>query len=60
MSRIRLILETLENLVDLARLSASGGNRQPLKYLIYNTPEECEKIFPYPCMGRLSYGMART
>ncbi|HNW57188.1 MAG TPA: nitroreductase family protein [Bacteroidales bacterium] len=36
----------LENIVDLARLSASGANRQPLKYLIYNTPEDCEKIFP--------------
>jgi nitroreductase len=37
----------LENLVDLARLSASGGNRQPLKYLLYNTQGECERIFPY-------------
>ncbi len=40
-------LETLEKLVDLARLSTSGGNRQPLKYLIYQTSEECEKIFSY-------------
>ena len=39
--------EILENLVDLARLSPTGGNRQPLKYLLYNSPEECEKIFPY-------------
>ncbi|MBK8881027.1 MAG: nitroreductase family protein [Bacteroidales bacterium] len=39
--------ETLENLVDLARLSASGGNRQPLKYLLYNSPQECERIFPH-------------
>jgi nitroreductase len=38
--------KTLENLIDLARLSASGANRQPLKYLIYNTPEDCERIFP--------------
>lgn len=37
---------TLESLVDLARLSASGANRQPLKYLIYNTSGDCEKIFP--------------
>jgi nitroreductase len=37
----------LENLVDLARLSPSGANRQPLKFLIYNTPEECLKVFPY-------------
>jgi nitroreductase len=33
-------------LVDLARLSASGGNRQPLKYLIYNSPEDCSRVFP--------------
>jgi nitroreductase len=38
---------TLESFIDLARLSASGANRQPLKYLIYNTPAECERIFPY-------------
>jgi nitroreductase len=37
----------LEDLIDLARLSPSGANRQPLKFLIYNTPEECQKIFPY-------------
>ena len=43
----RIDSKTLESIIDLARLSASGGNRQPLKYLIYNTPEECERIFPY-------------
>jgi len=37
----------LEDLVDLARLSPSGANRQPLKFLIYNTPEKCLKVFPY-------------
>jgi len=37
----------LEDLIDLARLSPSGANRQPLKFIIYNTPEECQKIFPY-------------
>ncbi len=37
---------TLENLVELARLSASAANRQPLKYVIYHTPEDCAKIFP--------------
>lgn len=40
-------LQTLESLIDLARLSASGANRQPLKYLIYNTPEACARVFPY-------------
>lgn len=37
---------TLESLVDLARLSPTGANRQPLKYLIYSSPADCEKIFP--------------
>jgi nitroreductase len=36
----------LEQLVDLARLSPSGGNRQPLRFLIFNSPQDCEKIFP--------------
>jgi len=40
-------LSTLENLLELARLSSSGGNRQPLKYLLYNKPAQCEKIFPF-------------
>jgi len=39
-------IKTLKKLVDLARLSASGANRQPLKYLLFNTPENCERIFP--------------
>ena len=37
----------LENLVDLARLSASAANRQPLKYLLYNTPGDCKRIYPH-------------
>lgn len=42
----RIEYSTLENLIDLARHSASGANRQPLKYLIYNSPEDCARIFP--------------
>jgi nitroreductase len=42
----RIDYKLLENLIDLARLSASGANRQPLKYLIHNTPEDCNRIFP--------------
>ncbi len=42
----RITFNTMKDLVGLARLSASGANRQPLKYLIYDTPEDCEKIFP--------------
>lgn len=36
----------LEDLVGLARLSASGANRQPLKFAFYNTPGDCARIFP--------------
>lgn len=39
-------LKTIEGLIDLARMSASAANRQPLKYLIYNAPDFCERIFP--------------
>lgn len=38
--------EVLADLVNLARLSASGANRQPLKYLIYNSDIDCNRIFP--------------
>lgn len=37
--------QTLRALVDLGRLSASGANLQPLKYLISCRPEENEVIF---------------
>jgi nitroreductase len=43
----RIDNRSLEELIDLARLSASGANRQPLKYLIYNTLSDCERLFPY-------------
>lgn len=39
--------ETLRGLVDLARLSASGANRQPLKYALSHTPERNALIFPH-------------
>ena len=39
-------LETLKELVDLARLSASGANRQPLKYILSCDPEMNALIFP--------------
>ena len=40
-------LETLRELVDLARLSPSGGNLQPLKYIIANKSAINDKIFPH-------------
>lgn len=42
----RIDYKTLENLIELARLSASGANRQPLKYLVYNSAEDCARVFP--------------
>lgn len=38
--------KTLEELVDLARLSATGGNRQSLKFLLSCEPETNDLIFP--------------
>jgi nitroreductase len=38
--------DVLKQLVGFARLSASGANRQPLKFLIYNSPSDCTRIFP--------------
>jgi nitroreductase len=37
--------ETLKELVDLARLSASAANLQPLKYILSNEPEKNTLIF---------------
>lgn len=39
--------ETLRELVDLARLSASGANLQPLKYILSWEPEKNALIFPH-------------
>ncbi len=37
-------METLKELVDLARVSASGANKQPLKYILVCDPETNAKI----------------
>ncbi|SDB96269.1 nitroreductase family protein [Williamwhitmania taraxaci] len=43
----RPVLESnLLSLVDLARLSPSGRNLQPLKYCIINDAETCAQLFP--------------
>jgi len=49
----RVSLETLRQLVDLARLSASAANRQPLKYILVADPEVNERIFP--CLAWAGY-----
>jgi nitroreductase len=45
--------ETLEELINLARLSPSSGNLQPLKYIISNTPEKNSLVFP--CLAWAGY-----
>lgn len=44
---VPLELETLKQLVDLARLSASGGNLQPLKYILSCDPQKNALIFSH-------------
>jgi len=39
--------QTLRELVDLARLSASAGNLQPLKYMLSCEPDKNALIFPH-------------
>ena len=43
----RISYDKLETYIDLARHSASGANRQPLKYLVFNEEEDCNRVFPY-------------
>jgi nitroreductase len=45
-------LETLRELVDLARLSASARNAQPLKYVLSCEPQKNSLIFPHLVLGR--------
>lgn len=40
-------MDTMRELVDVARLSMSGGNMQPLKYMVSCTPEKNAVIFPH-------------
>ena len=42
---LNIELETLRELVDVARLSAAAGNLQPLKYILSNERETNGKIF---------------
>ena len=46
-------LATLKSLVNLGRLSASGANLQPLKYILSCSPEQNAKIFS--CLAWAAY-----
>ena len=39
-------LDTLRELVDLTRFTASGSNMQPLRYMLFCEPEKNTLIFP--------------
>jgi nitroreductase len=39
--------EILTELIQLARISASGANKQPLKYKLVHEKQECARVFPY-------------
>jgi len=41
-----IAVDTLRELVDMARLSASGGNLQPLKYVLSCDPVTNASVFP--------------
>ena len=47
----KIELDTLRELVDLARLSASGSNLQPLKYILSCDPKENAVISPSIGLG---------
>jgi nitroreductase len=49
-------LETLRELVDLARLSASARNAQPLKYILSCEPQRNSLIFPHLRWARFLTG----
>ena len=49
----KITMDSLKQLVDLGRLSASAANRQPLKYILSCAPETNNKIFP--CIGWAAY-----
>lgn len=48
-----VFVETLRELVDLARISASAANRQPLRFILSADPQTNEKIFP--CLTWAAY-----
>lgn len=43
---VRILPATLHELLDLARLTPSGRNAQPLKYLLVTSEEACGKVYP--------------
>lgn len=46
--------------IGCARLAASGGNRQPLRYWLVDTPEPCAAVFPHTHWAGLLKGWTPT
>jgi len=46
----------LKELVDLARLTASGANLQPLRYWLVDNPTDCALVFPHTSWAGLLGG----
>ena len=44
--KVRISSEDLHELVELARLTPSSRNAQPLKYMVVSSVEGCTKVFP--------------
>lgn len=44
---VEISRESLTKYINLARYSASGTNRQPLKFMIIANPNDCMRVFPY-------------
>ena len=40
-------METLRDLIDLARLSSTGGNLQSLKYMLFQTVDSNKRVFKH-------------
>ncbi len=39
--------DLLERCVNAARIAPSGGNLQPLEYIVVSEPEQCQQVFPH-------------
>ena len=39
-------MELLREMVEAARLSGSARNLQPLRYMLFNDPADCARVFP--------------
>jgi len=43
---VPISMALLHEMVEAARFSASARNMQPLKYMLFNDPDDCARIFP--------------